>query len=116
MQFVFMGFSQLASIRRYTFHGLVPKQKNRVFTLSADLTQLNKYRVSIQEGPALCLRILGAAFESAELAPQQFAYDITESDLLTYAAAKDALVAAKLVHRKRRGPFKPSAASQLRGL
>ena len=115
MQFVYMGFTQNAGVRRYAFHGVVPKEKNRVFLLSTDLAQLAKHRIGMQEGPTLCLRILGAALEAGELGTQPvLPLHISEADLQRFSAAKDAIAASKLVHRKRRGPIRPAAASAMR--
>src|SRR5258708_39794240 len=121
MQFLYMGFTQERNIRSYRFHCVLPKErgtlprKDPVFSLKADIAALNVYRIRIQEGPSLCLQILGAAATGNQMDAGEFdEYTITEKDLSTYSSATRAIEEAKVARRKPRAPFKPSASSQLR--
>src|SRR5260370_30266556 len=117
MQFLYLGFSQQANIRSYRFQGVVPRErpskieKNLEFMLRADMAVLAQHSVRVQDGPTLCLKILTAAFTSAEDSALRFAtYAITFEDVSTFARARDALYESKMVHRKHQPPFKPSRA------
>jgi hypothetical protein len=121
MQFLYMGFTQERNIRSYRFHCVLPKErgtlpkKDPVFSLKADIEALTGYRIRIQEGPSLCLQILGAAATGNQMNAGEFdEYVITDQDLSVYSSAKRAVEDAKVARRKPRAPFKPSPSSQLR--
>jgi hypothetical protein len=121
MQFLYMGFSQNANVRNFRFQGVVSRErpskmvKNLEFLLSADMALLAQHRIRVQDGPTLCLQILGAAFTSAEDQAIQFAsYAITREDVSAFASARSALEETKAARRKHRPPFKPSPSSQLK--
>lgn len=121
MQFLYMGFSQQANIRSYRFQGVVPRErpsktgKNLEFLLTADMALLAKHRIRVQDGPTLCLQILGAAFTGEEdHAPQFASYAITLEDVSAFASARNAIEESKAARRKHRPPFKPSPSSQLK--
>jgi hypothetical protein len=121
MQFLYMGFSQNANVRNFRFQGVVSRErpskvaKNLEFLLSADMALLAQHRIRVQDGPTLCLQILGAAFTSPEDQVMQFAsYAITNADVTAFASARSALEETKAARRKHRPPFKPSPSSQLK--
>jgi hypothetical protein len=121
MQFLYMGFSQQANVRIFRFQGVMPRErptrtaKNLEFMLSADMALLAQYRIRVQDGPTLCLQILGAAFTTEEDHAVQFAsYLITHADVSKFASARNALEESKIARRKHRPPFKPSPSSQLK--
>jgi hypothetical protein len=121
MQFRYMGFSQQANVRRFRFQGLKPAERltkpsnNIDFELSADMALLARYRVRVQDGPSLCLRILTFALSAGEdNAPQFASYAITQGDVAAYTDARNGAEELKAVRRKPRPSFKPSPASQLK--
>ena len=121
MQFLYMGFSQNANVRSFRFQGVLARDrrskldKNLEFRLSADMALLAQHRIRVQDGPTLCLRILDAAFTTAEDQAVQFeSYAITLADVSAFASARTALEETKAARRKHRPPFKPSASSQLK--
>ncbi len=120
MQFLYMGFSQEANIRSYRFHGIPPKEKGisppkaALYALRTDLSLLPRHRISIQEGPALCLRILIEALGDSVAVSGFAAYCVTIADMTAYSVAKYGTGEVKVVRRKPRPPFKPSPSSQLR--
>jgi hypothetical protein len=121
MQFLYMGFSQNANVRNFRFQGVMARErpskmvKNLEFELRADMALFAHYRIRVQDGPTLCLRILAAAFTSAEDQAVQFAnYSITDDDVSAFASARSALEETKAARRKHRPPFKPSPSSQLK--
>jgi len=119
MQFLYMGFSQKANIRSYKFRGVTPKERPAVgskgveFQLFADMALLARHRISVQDGPTLCLRILSASLAEEGADTVQFSsYAITIEDVSAYASARDAVAETKAARRKHRAPFKPPASSQ----
>jgi len=122
MQFLYMGFSQQANVRCYRFQGVMPRErptkmtKNIELMLSADMALLAQHRIRVQDGPTLCLQILGASLAGPEDNAIRFAsYAITREDVSAFASARNAIEESKLARRKHhRPPFKPSASSQLK--
>src|SRR5579864_3670784 len=60
----YMGFEQRGSIRAYRYQRITPGETTQMFTVDTDLVLFKKYQVAIQEGPALCLRLLSAELVS----------------------------------------------------
>jgi hypothetical protein len=121
MQFLYMGFAQQANVRCFRFQGILPRERTAKsapaidLKLNADLSLLARYKISIQDGPTLCLQILVAALTGAEDNVAAFAsYSITLDDVIAFAAARTAIEDAKIAHRKPRRHFKPLASSQLK--
>ena len=122
MQFLYMGFTQQANIRCFRFQGVLPRERPtklaKIFeyVLNADMALLTRYKIPVQDGPALCLEILTAALARAvndEGIPFA-AYSVTSQDLSAFASARNAIADAKLARRKPRPPFKPAPSSQLK--
>jgi len=121
MQFLYMGFSQVANVRSFRFQGVVPRErpariaKNLEFLLTADMELLAEHRIRVQDAPTLCLKILTTAFAGAEDRAVEFtSYAITNADVTAFASARNAIEETKQARRKHRPPFKPSASSQLK--
>ncbi len=96
MQFSYRGFQQKLGVREYTFSGLVNKQPDRVFHLTADLSLLAQHRVSIQEGPSLCTHLLTDALEQGEhLLDRYTQYEVSAPDLVAFTAPRRALAATR---------------------
>jgi|SRR5580693_3988013 hypothetical protein len=121
MQLVYMGFTQEAGVRCFHFQRILTQArlanlpKMVQFTLKADMSLFMEYRIPVQEGPAICLRILTDALAGSEesaVAPASFA--VTTEHLSNFASARTASEEAKSARRKQRTPFKPSNSSQLK--
>ena len=121
MQLLYRGFSQQANVRSYHFERALPAERAQkaeryvTFEMNADLSLLARYHIPLQDGPALCLRILTAALDGAEGEEAPFdSYAVTTEDLAGIEAERKAVEDEKAVRRRSRQPFKPSAASQLK--
>ncbi len=121
MQFLYMGFTQQANIRCFRFQGVLPRERPTKlakifeFAMNADMALLTRYKIPVQDGPALCLEILTAALaRTSEEAIPFAAYSVTSQDLSAFASAKSAIADAKMARRKPRPPFKPAPSSQLK--
>jgi hypothetical protein len=121
MRFLYMGFSQEASLRCYRFQGVVPKDRptkvlpNLEFRLNADMGLFAEHHIPLQDAPALCLQILTSMLSGTEdhdIHAASFA--ISSADLATFLSTRTAAEESKIARRKPRPKFKPSPSSQLR--
>jgi hypothetical protein len=121
MQLVYMGFTQQANLRCFHFErilakgGLANLPKIAQFTLKADMALFTQHHVPVQEGPAICLRILTDTLSASgenELPSSSFA--VTTEHLSIFVSARTSIAEAKAARRKPRVPFKPSNSSQLK--
>jgi hypothetical protein len=119
MQLLFKGFNQRANIRSYRFDGVLPSErptkirKNLEFLLNVDMSVLAENRIRVQDGPALCLRILqtALALPGADTIPF-VSYTVTRAEIVAFATARNAVEAAKAGRRKHRPAFKPTTPAQ----
>ena len=100
MQLRYMGFDQAENIREYKFEGIDAGETAEHFVVSADLALFTKYRVALQDGPALSLKRLSADLET----PQQLPHQLTNGDLTAYIADRAAAAERKTSSRKSRNP------------
>jgi hypothetical protein len=121
MQLVYMGFTQQASLRCFRFQRVFtqarPTNLPKVveITMKADMALFLRYRIPVQEGPALCLQILNtelAGLDESALEPASYA--ITSEHLSSFVSARTSVEEARAARRKPRAPFKPSSSSQLK--
>src|SRR2546422_2325251 len=91
MQLRYMGFDQTTNIREYMFDGLAAGETAKHFVVNADLTLFVRYRVGLQEGPALCLKRLSADLEVL----QQLPHELTSGDLADHVSAQAAAAERK---------------------
>ena len=107
MELRYMGFEQHDNTRVYKFDGVENRQTIVQVVVTADLALFLKHHISIQEGPDLCARKLST--DSAR--PHD--YQLTNEDLLAFAAARAAEEARKAELRRkanlnRRWPSRPA--------
>ena len=121
MQLVYMGFTQQASLRCFRFQRVLaqarPTNLPKVveIVMKADMALFLRFRIPVQEGPALCLQILTTQLEGSDdmaLEPSSFA--ITTEHLSSFVSARTSVEEARAARRKPRAPFKPSSSSQLK--
>jgi hypothetical protein len=98
MQLRYMGFDQAENIREYKFESGAAGETAERFVVSADLALFTKYRVALQEGPALCLKKLTADLETV----QQLPHELTSGDLSAHIADRAAAAERKTSSRKPR--------------
>lgn len=90
----YMGFDQAQNVRQYKFNAIANGHATRRFVVTVDVALFLKHRVTMQEGPALCLRKL---ISDLETSPKFSRHELGNDDLLAYASAR-----AAAVHRKAR--------------
>ena len=81
----YVGFDQKGSLRTYKFERIAHGQETRLFVVVSDLTLFSKYHVGMQEGPALCLRLLMAELHGRGLQPRRI---LTDQDMLGHIASR----------------------------
>ena len=121
MQLLYMGFDQQANIRCFRFQGVLPKKrpcdasKFIDLKLNADMSLWARFKISIQDGPKLCLGILKTALTGSEENTLRFTpYAVTHEDLTAFASARKGIGDAKVARRKPRAHLKPATSSQLK--
>ena len=100
MELRYMGFQQKQNRRVYRFD--MDDVKGRFVvphSVSVDMGLFLKYHVGIQEGPALCAQKLTADLEAARSGE----HELTNEDLLAYAAGR-AAAAERKAEARRSGP------------
>lgn len=96
MEFRYMGFEQTTNRRLYKFDGTTSNGPATPFFVSVDLDLFLRNRVSIQEGPSLCILKLKVDLE----AQHEGEHQLTNEDLAAYVAGRDAQAAQKAENRK----------------
>jgi hypothetical protein len=106
MQLVYMGFTQEAALRCFHFQRVLTQArlanlpKIVQFTMKADMALFMRYRIPVQEGPALCLQILTNALAgSQEDTVLPASYAVTPEHLSTFASARTSSSQLKLPPR-----------------
>jgi cold shock CspA family protein len=101
----YVGFDQTRAIRTYRFERTSLGLETETFAVTTDITLFTKYHVAIQEGPALCLRLLTLGMEGVAVPPIQ--RSLTEQDIKIHVASRP--VPGTRPHHKRTPP-RPAAA------
>jgi cold shock CspA family protein len=65
MRLRYLGFENEGNLRLYCFQRLTPREQAQTFLVEADLLLFRRHQVHIQEGPALCLKMLLVGLECA---------------------------------------------------
>ena len=63
-QLRYVGFRHLENQRRFRFERVTPGAATQCFEVAANLALFHTLRIAIQEGPALCMRVIAAELES----------------------------------------------------
>jgi len=65
MRLRYLGFEHEGNLRLYSFQRLTPREQAQTFLVEADLSLFRRHQVHIQEGPALCLKMLSVGLDCA---------------------------------------------------
>jgi cold shock CspA family protein len=103
-QLRYVGFEQANSLRTFRFQAVATGEETRDFAVTTDLALFVKYRVGIQEGPALCSRVVLAELNAARA--NRAPLTLTEKDILAHIASRMA-APRKPFHRRPR-PWRPA--------
>ena len=89
MEFVFMGFDQLNTLRRFTFEGIAADHSRIKVVVIADLTLARHHAIQVQHLPLLCRQLLESC-DPAMLAAGSVT--LTEVDMEKVSSAARAAV------------------------
>ena len=81
----FVGFDHANSIRTFHFQALIAGKEVREYAVTADMTLFGKYRIGIQEGPALCSRLVAGLATSLT---ERTSLALTEKDILAHVESR----------------------------
>jgi len=98
----YLGFEQAANIRTFRFQAVIPGDDTKIYLVKADLALFLKHHVGIQEGPALCLRMLGTDSGAACFQNLLQQTPLTEEHFLAHVASKVEAAARKAIRRRPR--------------
>jgi hypothetical protein len=114
VQFVLVRFTQSGNIRHFIFEGVTAERARIAYTVDADLLRLREYKISVQELPLMCRRLLEAAPE----ADPARAFSLTDQHMRQHAAAATAALEQAASKRRAqfngRKPGQPSNFGQMR--
>jgi cold shock CspA family protein len=102
MQLQYLGFDQIGNIRQYRFDGIARGAETRHFAVDADLALFARHRVSMQEGPTMCLRLLTAELPITAGQPN-VSRQLTDADMLSYLSTR-AVPAVRKAPRRWKNP------------
>src|SRR5712692_4012589 len=85
----YSGFDQVQNTRLYLFLSFVPGEKKKLIVVSAEMSLFVKHHVRIQDGPALCLRILKLEMYPLDLPQKELSRRVvTDEDMSAYVASR----------------------------
>jgi hypothetical protein len=82
------GFEQTNNIRTYRFQVWQAGEENQEAVVTVDLALFRKHRVTLQEGPSLCLRLVQDELEPRGSAEVAWKRTLTDKEMLTHLASR----------------------------
>jgi len=86
----YTGFEQSGSIRIFRFEQFVPGEERKVFLVTADLDLFARHHIGLQEGPALCLRVLTTDADAPAQDGPPSQCSLGDRDMLAHIARRPA--------------------------
>jgi cold shock CspA family protein len=80
----YVGFEQTEGMRSYKFERTPPGENMKTVVVTTDMAIFTQHRVLLQDGPALCLRLL----ETESASDDRYRFALTETDLITFLEAR----------------------------
>ena len=107
-QLRYVGFQHNGNFRTYRYERLTPGAPTQNFAVDADLALFHVCRVAIQDGPAMCMRILTVSLESGRIEATAPSFLLTEQDIRDYQAALPLPAAKNPKAPRRPSPVPPA--------
>lgn len=104
MHLRYLGFENHGSVRSFRYRRIAPGEAPQTFSVNADMMLFQQYHVRIQDGPALCLRLLLTGLETAADPRSYVPCSLTAHDMTSIAASRFGAGAPK-VHIKRNSKY-----------
>ena len=87
----YLGFEQTDNIRSYKFQAWNPHEENQEAIVTVDIVLFRRHGIGIQEGPAISLELVKAAFlESGETKASVWRRALTDDEMHAYLASQPA--------------------------
>ena len=80
----YWGFEQTDNIRTYKFQAWQTGEENQEAIVTVDLSLFHKHGITLQEGPALCLRLVQAELQQPSPGESVWKRALTDKELLAY--------------------------------
>jgi len=84
----YAGFDQTNNIRTYKFQAWQAGEENQEAIVTVDLALFRKHRITLQEGPALCLRIVQNELQQPGSAEVVWNRALTDKEMLAHLASR----------------------------
>jgi hypothetical protein len=85
-QLRYVGFRHLENLRRFRFERITPGAPTQCFEVAANLALFHTLRIAIQEGPALCMRVIADELASGSNWEDLASCLLTEQHMRDYLA------------------------------
>ena len=79
-----MGFRHLEDLRYFRFERITPGAPTQSFEVAASLALFHTLRIAIQEGPALCMRVIATELEAGRNWQDLASCPLTEQQMRDY--------------------------------
>ena len=87
-QLRYVGFRHLENLRHFRFERITPGAPTQCFEVAANLALFHTLRIAIQEGPALCMRVIAAELEAGRNWEDLACCPLTEQHMRDYLASR----------------------------
>jgi len=84
----YSGFEQTNNIRTYRFQAWQTGEENQEAIVTVDLTLFRKHGITLQEGPALCLRLVQDELQQTGAGEVVWKRALTDKEMLTHLAIR----------------------------
>ncbi|RPJ57275.1 MAG: hypothetical protein EHM23_21065 [Acidobacteria bacterium] len=92
----YQGFEQKNDVRSFKFRAGRTGEEDQEVVVTADLALFRKHGITIQEGPALCLRFVEAELQQRSLSESgAWRRTLTEKELIAHMAHRNSLLKSK---------------------
>jgi hypothetical protein len=107
MIFTLAGFSHRRNVRVFRFQRVDSARVRTLFTVDVDLGSLARFKISVQEAPLMCVRLLEAQSE----ADANCTLELTADDMKAFVDQRSAAMSERT--KKRRMIRRPQPGSPL---
>ena len=87
-QLRYVGFLHLENLRHFRFERITPGAPTQSFEVTANLDLFHTMRIGIQEGPALCMRVIAAELEAGRNWEDLACCPLTQQHMRDYLASR----------------------------
>jgi hypothetical protein len=84
----YRGFEQTNNVRSYKFQTWQAGEENQEAIVTVDLALFRRHGITLQEGPALCLRLVQAEMQQPGSSAPVWKRALTDQEMLTHVALR----------------------------